>query len=346
MQHLRAACTDKTLLLNQTNVKVQYRKFYFSKKYNFNYCKVPKVGSTFLTQTLTLLERDDSAGENVYKKPKGLSHSQADLELSRFPQGAADNRKSRSVLVTRDPYTRLFSAFIDTMTVPSTFYITAMEIVKSQRNRSEDIFMCANDITFQEFLNSIVDDVLNGKPLNNHWAPITSLCLPCELNILALVKQESFSTDVVYALKDVGVSGNKFDLIYQGLETKKTEYSILNNALGKMNCTGTPSACMTEFEKARRLWIEAKIQGVIDDKIMFPAYLFDTEEKAHNGTYLAEVIIRTSQQHPLTSDESSNQRRKALVNAYATISEKTIRDIQRIYKQDFILFDYSDKRPT
>ena len=102
---------------------------------------------------------------------------------------------------------------------------------------------------------------------------------------------------------------------------------------------------MTRIEVAHRIWKLFKIQGFLKDYIAFPRSLINTETKAKIAKYLNDVILRTIRDNPLTSDENKRQRRRALETAYTHISEKSIRYIQDIYKQDFALFHYPLEPP-
>ena len=190
--------------------------YYYTSRYDFSYCKVPKVGCTFWTQVFTILRK----GSNAFKDIVGLNRIAVHAKLSRADSinfESEAGRKSRTVLVSRDPYSRLFSAFIDKMFLPL-MYGTAVSIVKRQRTPRKRNLSCAKDITFEEFLSDIVDSArIEGKSLNRHWAPIFSLCNPCDVNVLSLVKQETFSADVEYVLKEVGVANDEFDVIYDAL---------------------------------------------------------------------------------------------------------------------------------
>ena len=97
---------------------------------------------------------------------------------------------------------------------------------------------------------------------------------------------------------------------------------------------------------ARRIWKSFQIQGYLKDNIPFPRSLINTETKAKSAKYLSDVILRAIRDSPLTSDESKRQRRHALETAYKHISERTIRYIQDIYKQDFVLFDNPLEPPS
>ena len=104
--------------------------------------------------------------------------------------------------------------------------------------------------------------------------------------------------------------------------------------------------CMNRMEVARRIWVSFQIQGYIKEDIPFPTNTINSNEKAKNSNFLTKVILETIKKHPMSSNEAKIQRRRALVKAYDGLSEGILDKVQKLYKQDFILFDYSFERPS
>ena len=342
LRHLRSACANETLFMNQAYPGESKPRFDYSTKYNLSYCKVPKVGSSFWTQVFIVLRRGWAEGEKIFELPRASIHkNEGSLE------GLTENiLKSRSVIVARDPYSRLYSAYIDKMFLPL-LYVVAEQAVRHQRGIAKNELMCPESITFQEFLNHIIKKVLvEGERVNSHWAPIFSLCNPCEINVLSLVKQESFSTDVEYILREIGLAEEEYTVIHDALHGRRIESTITGIVQTVLALTSTGRGCMNSTMIAERVWKSFQIQGYLRDGLPFPSDIIDTENKANNTKFLTEVILRTIKESPLTPDESKSQRRRALEAAYEYISEKTIMHIQAIYKQDFELFDYPLDPPS
>ena len=340
IRHIRNACANESLFLNKVYTGKSSLLYYYSSEYNFSYCKVPKAGCSFWTQVFAILRKGTERSDKVFGMARKNIHSILG-NGNRFKT----RLNSQSVLVSRDPFSRLFSAFIDKMFLPL-FYGVAIQIVKRQRNLKYNAVTCANDITFQEFLDDLIQNAYQGRTLNRHWAPIISLCKPCEVNALSLVKQESFSTDVEYTLKEIGISDEEYAVIHDALHDHRIESTIPGIVQTVLTLSYSSGRCMTRIEVARRIWKSFQIQGYLKDNIPFPLSLINTETKAKNAKYLTDVILRTIRDNPLTSDESKRQRRHALETAYKHISERTVRYIQDIYKQDFVLFDYPLEPPS
>ena len=217
LQHLSRVCANETVFKNVMYKKRSLIKYNSSTKYNFNYCKVPKAGCTFWTEVFAILRK--GASEDVFLLSRHDVHFKLGKQ-ERIKFEMATKYGSRTVLVSRDPYSRLFSAFIDKVFLPKNI---AFGIAKRLRKTNDS---CANDLTFEEFLTDILTSVRGGQKLNIHWTPIVNLCKPCDVNAFAVVKQETFTADVEYVLKEVGIARDEFEVIYDALHDHKIEASI------------------------------------------------------------------------------------------------------------------------
>ena len=317
--------------------------YYSSSKYNFSYCKVHKAGGTFWTQVFTILSKGAADHEDVFRLSKyDVHHTLGQTEKITF--NMATSHASRTVLVSRDPYSRLFSAFIDKLFLPMKYKI-GVKIVNRQRRLN---YTCVNDITFEEFLTSIIDRVTEGKTIDIHWTPIVNLCKPCDVNAFAVVKQETFTADVEYVLKEVEIANDEFEVIYDALHNHKIEANvpgIVTATIAMWKRTGIDQ-CMDGIELARRFWTAFQIQGYIKDDIPFPSNIVETHEKAEDPDFLTNVILETIKEHPMTLGEAKLQRWRALVDAFDGVNKYILDQVKMLYKQDFILFDYSFEPPT
>ena len=343
IQHLRAACSNNNLFQNITyRNKPSYPTYYVSEEYNFTYCIVPKAGSTFWSQVFNILKAGSGVAQSVLGKfRKFIIKDKIRQTLSRI--SSKKTHGLDSVLVARDPYSRLFSAFVDRLFLPSGDYREGISFARKLRNNTTSKHNCANDLTFEDFLRSVSESARENKTLNRHWTPIYSLCSPCDVNAIAVVKMESFSTDVKFILKNVGISKDKLDAIFEGLGHRRIDLTI--HGLVPAIMSSKDYDCMNKTEIARRIWVSLQIQGFLDDKVDFPFDIVNSEEKAANRTFLTDLIVKTIKEHPMTSKESNVQKRRALVHAFAGVSENIIKEIRNLFKQDFALFQYSENPP-
>ena len=225
-------------------------------------------------------------------------------------------------------------------------YGTAVGIVQRQRTYQKRKSSCANDITFEEFLSDIVDSAGKGKSLDRHWTPTFSLCKPCDVNPLSIVKQETFSADVEYVLKEVRVTNDEFDVISEALHDHRIDATI-PGIVATVTRTGKfVENCMNRIEVARRIWVSFQIQGYIKEDIPFPTNTINSNEKAKNSDFLTNVILETIKKHPMLPNDAKLQRRRSLVRAFDGLSKDILDKVQQLYKQDFILFNYSFEPPS
>ena len=254
-------------------------------------------------------------------------------------------RKSRSILVSRNPYARLYSSYVDHILLPDDPTRTGPG--KTIRNNLyfTETAICYTDITFQEFLREILTAVYAKKTLNRRWAPISSLCDPCKVSTFALVKEESFSTDVEFALQKIGIATDEFDVIHDALGDQRIETTVPGIVYTVLKTKSNIKPCKTQMEIAKGIWLSFQIQGFIRANIPFPSELIDSEGIVE-PEFLTDLIIKTSKAYPLTQEESKEQWHRFLANAYKNIDKKTVEGIQKVYRQDFVIFDYSLEPPS
>ncbi|XP_053387271.1 carbohydrate sulfotransferase 11-like [Mercenaria mercenaria] len=336
IKQISDVCKDKQFMSNALYRKSQ-TMYYYSKQYNFSYCKVPKVGSTFWTQVFKIL-KNGKHGENVFKQERKHVHQQSTQLVVRFK--SKRRKQSKTVLVSRDPYSRLYSAFIDKSFLfmhKSTNYDIRKRFPKD--NASDTV--CPTDVSFQEFLDFIISNVKMGNLLNRHWAPISSLCRPCDVNAHILVKQESFSADVEYALRAFGVDGEKLDMIIPALHNNRIEDSVIS--IVETFYDKVKKACIDTYSVSKRLWKSFQVQGFLKHELSFPDKEF--AHKLLRSQLMKDVVIDYINRYPMTSQERNYQRHKALVEAYANIKEETLKGIQKLYEVDFKMFGYDINPP-
>ena len=124
---------------------------------NLFFCKVPKCGSTFWMQVFEALQNITSAGS------MRLFHHISPLNTTSNLSHA--NGSEIIFHVTRNPYSRLYSAYIDKFYRPG--YLEHSKAINDYFKRS-----CNITVTFEEFL----DYILRRNPQNFHWQSITDVC--------------------------------------------------------------------------------------------------------------------------------------------------------------------------
>ncbi|KAH3793301.1 hypothetical protein DPMN_146808 [Dreissena polymorpha] len=251
--HLNTTCF-KDILLNATYKGTERGLFFHSKVYNIAYCKVPKVGSTFWTLLFTTLDNGVDFGKKLLEKKRSSIHAGRYTFSSSFTY--VKSAKVPTILPTRDPYSRLYSAFIDKSYLP--IRIHTNYAVLGIQNKS----LCPTDVSFQDFLQLILNEAKAGKSLDQHWAPIYSICGSCEVNAQYIVKQETFTNDIGVVLQKLNVSTEKFNFIMHTLEGKRIQSSLpgIVATILERSSAAEISRCRPWLEVTRRIWRSFQIQ--------------------------------------------------------------------------------------
>ena len=324
------------------NVKTRSNKdsllAYYSEKYKLAFRPIAKVGSTFMKQVILLLS--DAKTEHLFDIARSDVHRIKKSAILKYL--TLENLKDYTFLViTRNPYSRIFSAYIDKVYIMNSIQLSkdiqSKSFIRNNRSRS-----CNFNISFEDFL----DYALHAdKPdLSSHYEPIMSLSYGkqvCNLKDIQIVKQETFSEDIDHALKSVNVSGNVYDVIYDEMNSKHTEStikSIVKTVYKKYFSHIQDSTCLTWKDMAIKLWKSFQIQGYIHKNSKFPETKFDIES---DYDHLIELIIKESEKRPLRHEDKVRQRETALLNAYASVDEKYLREIRERYAMDFDMFQYN-----
>ncbi|XP_053387273.1 carbohydrate sulfotransferase 11-like [Mercenaria mercenaria] len=284
---IRRTCNNRNLLRDNGYYGHNSTRFYYSSKYKFSYCKVPKSGSTFWTQVFGILKYGVKVSDKVFSKKRSSVHGSMGSFMVDFFSNSRKN--SLSVLVSRDPFSRLYSAYIDKSYLLLNFKtnIRIRLLRPTVHNRQ-----CPVDVTFQEFLDFIILAARQNRTLNRHWAPIYSLCRPCDVNAYILVKQESFSKDTELALQAFGVENSKLDVIKSALHDHKVETTVpgvIETVYNRIK-NSKLRTCVDGRNIAMRLWMSLKIQGYLKETLKFPSQMFKNEMLYSNVAYVSQVI--------------------------------------------------------
>ncbi|KAL4224133.1 hypothetical protein ACF0H5_017586 [Mactra antiquata] len=381
---LHEACRQEENKRRGEQRKGNLTHFYYNKEHKFAYCKVPKSGSTFWMKVFMILSRGKNYSNVISSMSRREIHDRS-YSLNVNPMHIL-RRNVPTVIVSRNPFSRLFSAFIDKVYLPLFWdkfgsmpnanvhrpYIvnTSVEVMKNSNKpisgrllRFKDSLrakgmlytkqvknliqpICLNDVSFEDFLKFIIAEVKLGHALEPHWAPISHLCHPCRFNIFKIVKQETFSTDVEHTLNEIGLELDKYDWLKSSLR----ENRVQNSAPGIISVVDLKLKqrsirnCITAEEATFRLWKAFQIQGFISDSIDIPQHL--TVNKLFKNDAVTKAVLDAVNTKPLTSTESRKQRQAYLTDAYRSISDETLTEIQKIYYLDFVLFGYSFTPPS
>ncbi|XP_060084062.1 uncharacterized protein LOC132563320 [Ylistrum balloti] len=317
---------DDTLRYNQTTTRFDY-----SKKANISVCSVPKAGSTLFALVLLALEVPAGTDiESIFQTKRSHVHAQAGSKLQ---QSSKEMLPTRKVIVARDPFRRLFSAYVDKE-------LTRLPVYRANTSK----VVCSNRLAFDQFLHNTVSDGFKGKFIDRHVAPASLLCEPCETNYEFVAKQETLTEDLSFLLENMTTAHkhtrDSILRVLHGDVNKKTLIGVIETVVSRAS-----NICKNLVDYLSTLWTAFKMQGVLHKDAVFPREEFEQRD-AIDVSYVTSVVLETMLDFPLSSEDRRRQRQEALVQAYAGVSSDTVRGIQNMYFKDFLLFDYNILPPS
>nr|XP_006823894.1 PREDICTED: carbohydrate sulfotransferase 11-like [Saccoglossus kowalevskii] len=186
----------------------------YDDKYGLIYCPVPKVACTNWKKVWLVLmgHLNTDVLESVhhsfvhhtpitYPILRELSQSEQEMRLEKYFK----------FLFVRHPFERLLSAF------RNKFELTDEWNVKFMTGYSAKIFkrfregkwsrarIVQSPITFNEFVQFIIETVDDGALQNEHWRPIHEMCSVCDVHYDVIGKFENLEKDAQYILKESNV---------------------------------------------------------------------------------------------------------------------------------------------
>lgn len=90
----------------------------------------------------------------------------------------------------------------DTVTPTVTLIVN---LQKYRHNATIESLTKGDDVTFQEFVDFITNKDAQGTR-NEHWIPVSELCLPCTVNYNLISKYETLAEDATEVLERIGSS--------------------------------------------------------------------------------------------------------------------------------------------
>lgn len=115
-----------------------------------------------------------------------------------------------SLLVVREPFVRLLSAYRDKLEniTPPYYRKLARSIVQKYRENATKIFGPIKSFgpTFYEFVSYLIDTHKNESiKFNEHWAPYYQFCTPCAVNFSVISKVETLRRDTRFVILQLGL---------------------------------------------------------------------------------------------------------------------------------------------
>ncbi|XP_046547731.1 carbohydrate sulfotransferase 8-like [Haliotis rubra] len=301
-------------------------------------CHTPKVGCTFWKRIMSyLLQETGKTVQSPYEIDRYYIHHGA--KPNRFAHRSTDPRLKAMlpnltrVAFTRDPYSRLWSAFVDKIILPDSWKDHGLSIYKHRRLGNVE---CPLNITFEDFL-----IYATNKRSDVHWNPLYTVCNPCTLFPQYIGKMETFSRDTKYILNKVGLGyllSNKSQTSHAEDEMRMLiAYHFELQSRRDIN-----KKCLTTTDVTRRLWRAFQFNGYISLDEVFPEQRVQEVVDGLGVPQARDEVTRLILQHyrDSTATNVKKQRRTVLVNAYKQIPLDLRENIRKKYEHDFDLYDY------
>ena len=178
-----------------------------------------------------------------------------------------------SFMFARDPYSRLWSAYIiDNIFLPDFWRSLSPDIVKKIRiNASEIEKQCGNDVSFQEFIMFVILKVARGENLNEHSQPIYKLCSPCHSRFEVLGKSETFEKDSEYIFNTFGLREVSNKVSYTLNVEEKIKMLIKYNFDLQ---SSIKAICYNQTLVGQKLWTAFQFNGYISTENSIPRILY------------------------------------------------------------------------
>lgn len=331
-------------------------QIYRVERYKFAICVVPKAGCTFLKQVVQflnypndLIERYNGSSiksHDIWNLPRRSVHTKLNFKSLKLPlKNFTKEPELIKIVATRNPYTRLYSAYLDKIYIPQ-LWMKLAAYKNILPNNTDHLCQSLRNETFEGFLTKINETELSNW--NDHWLPISVLCKPCTVQPHMVIRQEMYTKDLKTLLEKVHVKESEKQIVHeaiaqQGIQNRQTLKGLIITTYN--HGISMTQQCFTKLEIAERVWTVLQLQGQIYDKMPFPYKNLDNID-ALSPEQVAEIFLMEADKSPVTADQSTAQRSQAITIAYNNVNKNLISAIQHIFYYDLVVFGYDMNPPS
>ena len=339
---MRAKCEEHNL---KPRRGMYDTKSIVDKHKNFLYCPVEKSASTFLRRFMYALINSSRSREvsSPFDIPieTALRHSYDTLRTL-FRKGIKDFvDKSVKLVVVREPFSRLFSAYVDKLLVPNSYYWEqwgTRAISRYRMSPTSQSLLCGHDVTFPEFVKYVIDTL---HVSDVHLQPVNTLCSPCEIQFSVIGHVETLQSDFQYLTSVLKISVANFNA--EMLAADVISDAITDSTLSAFEPYEDLQYCVSKFETCKRLWRKMQLRGIISDKIKLPLKPYEAEKVT--ASEFVKIIHDAQKRSSKDTDSLQLQKFQALHDAYKEVPAEDIMALVKVYYLDFEVFGY-DKHPS
>lgn len=313
------------------------------------YCPVEKVASTFWKRTLyALMSSGETQSPFMVKIPGRKTLILYQTFRQKFDKSDLDIFRSmaESLLVVRNPYDKLFSAYMDKLFHPNFMFWKAYgerikQVIRKYKNPNSDL-ICGNDVTFSEYVKYILYAHKENIDLNPHFTSISKHCDPCLTKYTYISKMETLKSDFEYIVGhwNRNFKLNMSDDVWEkqnAMLIAKTHVKISFKTFDKFG-----KICnLRKFLFLQRTWRFLQASGIISKQYSCP-FPDDALTSAVTEKDLLRAVENVLDTQP-SWEIVKQQRKEALIEAYRTIDKEDMAAVRELVIQDAQYFDYNDR---
>ncbi|XP_069115334.1 carbohydrate sulfotransferase 10-like isoform X1 [Argopecten irradians] len=312
--------------------------YFYAKPHGLAFCKTPKSGSTFVGTIVSALLRSGEFG-NIFHVNREAVHGKNEAKFSAI----FDNKEVsvKMILIVRNPYARLFSAFIDKYFVIGNWGRNLARIKGKDHLKMGDGY-CGFNISFGDLLDALSTNLIYEE----HTLPVTHLCKPCSIHYDIICKQETLTSDVEYILQTSNITDSKRAPILKMIHTSSLNDSLYGWISSQISYyKQLKQDCTDIILFVEKLWRALQLQGYILSSRPFPAQEFQKMKK-FEAEELTTIMLKLIESVPQSKSQMSLQKKRMLAEAYSKINPETLARLKDLFSQDFRLFGYDTSIPV
>ena len=348
-EHLKKRCDiikKKTATERKPRYKLQKMNYIEDK--NIFFCPIEKAASTFWQRVLYIASVASGHQSTKLNDVFSVNPLQAYTNKNQHRFTKDDNvtdiiKHSNSFIFVRDPFTRLFSGWLDKFFSPNPYYHKKVGrlIIRGERPQaSQDSLRCGHDVTFQEYVSFISKAILNGENVDRHFLPSYSHCDVCSMDFKYIGKYENLAEEYIFMLQQLAINDN---VAVPPNFAEESALDMINDAAEwvfyiKRNLT----LCMQFHVALFRVWKRLISRGVISKRMMYP---YTSPIKAYGLTRDSFQKVLIDAHKRSNPEELSKNREEVLSEAFHSLDNVTFKRMLEAFNEDFDLFNYS-KYPT
>lgn len=349
LQKHHEACVGKEFIIGREPDRSISSHFQVSKSHQLIYCSIEKAGTTFWRRVLQML--DSTNLDSPYQiKPLNVNKHSQSLVKEDFFRMLAKLRTHALFMFVRNPFSRLLSGYLDKIYTANPYYwgmigkeirssemnnaIVRLDQMKTLRRTERPQMPCYNDITFDEFIQYVIDaENTTSHKRDPHFMSMYDLCKPCQINYDFIGKMETFKKDFNFIMGALNIS--KFDV--NDLEKRASDDIFLDVASSLDERRNEIVKCMSMHEAYLRSWKHMQIRGLISNQQNYPY-----SEKQSQYLHPVQLVrtLKAARSKSTSRKELQRQKEQYFIDIYRTVQLEKLERLVKVLKNDFEIFDY------